>query len=674
MKPHKLSQLKKEGRLRIVIENVTPEVDAGRFPVKRVTGEFVDVEVDLFADGHESVAGDLLYRAPNRTDWQRTPLRALVNDRFTAHFQVTELGRYTYTVEAWADPFATWRSDLEKRRGAGQDLAVPLEVGARLVDAAAARREGDERAQLEGWAARLRDEASGARMGDTANDPELAALMRASPDPQTVRRYPRELEVLVERPRAAYGAWYEFFPRSCGPEGRHGTFADCGPRLEHAARMGFDIVYLPPIHPIGRTARKGPNNDPDGGEDAVGSPWAIGAAEGGHKSVHPELGTLEDFRRFVARAAELGLEVALDIAFQCAPDHPYVQSHPEWFRHRPDGSIQYAENPPKRYQDIYPLDFECDDYASLWQELYSVVEFWIQQGVTVFRVDNPHTKPFRFWEWLIHRIKRRYPETVFLSEAFTRPKVMHHLAKLGFSQSYTYFTWRNTKQELIEYFEELTQQPSREYFRPNVWPNTPDILHEFLQQGGRPAFAIRYLLAATLAANYGIYGPAFELYEHRAVKPGSEEYLDSEKYQLRHWDVDRPDSLAALIGTVNRIRRAHRVFQDDWNLRFHPVDNDMLLAYSKRAGDEVLLMVVVLDPRHTQSGWVTLPLDALGLPEHDPYIAHDLLTGARYQWHGPTNFVMLDPNTQPGHVLRLVDPRRHDYDYPSFLSSPTGTA
>ncbi len=669
MSPRKLSQLKAEGRVRAVIENVTPEIDAGRFPAKRALGQWVDVEVDVFADGHELVAGDLLYRAPDEKEWHRAALSLLVNDRFTARFQVAELGRYQYTVEGWADPFATWRADLAKRRAAEQDDTVALEIGAQLVDAAAARSEPPEKTRLTDWAARLRAEAAGERVEDAANEPELSELMRSNPASEAVRRHPRVLEVMVERPRAVFGAWYEFFPRSCGQGETHGTFADCQQRLEYVAAMGFDVVYLPPVHPIGRVARKGPNNDPQGSGHHLGSPWAIGGAEGGHKSVHPELGTLDDFRGFVARAGELGLEVALDIAFQCAPDHPYVKSHPDWFRHRPDGTIQYAENPPKRYQDIYPIDFESDDYEALWKELASVVEFWIQQGVTIFRVDNPHTKPYRFWEWLINRIKRRHPETVFLSEAFTRPKVMHHLAKLGFSQSYTYFTWRTTKQELVEYFEELTQPPGREYFRPNVWPNTPDILHEYLQQGGRPAFAIRYLLAATLAASYGIYGPAFELHENQPLHPGSEEYLNSEKYQIRAWDLNRHDSLKDLIATVNRIRHHHRVFQDDWNLTFHPVDNDALIVYSKQVPGQVLLMVVNLDPHNTHSGWLTLPLDELGLPVHDPYFAHDLLTDARYQWQGPSNFVMLDPHTQPGHVLRLVDPRGHDYEFPSFLSA-----
>ena len=662
----RLSDLKQQGHLRVVIENVTPEVDAGRHPVKRAVGQDVRIEADLFTDGHDSVAGDLLYRKVGEEDWQRTELRALVNDRFTGRFRVTELGSYEYTLEAWVDGFETWRRDLRKRRAADQDVTVALEVGARLVESAAER--VDQHAErLRHWAQKVRHDELGPAGDEAADAAELAALMRSVPAQHSVRRYPRVLGVVVERSVAVFGSWYEFFPRSCGRDGAHGTFADCMDRLEYAARLGFTVVYLPPIHPIGRVARKGPNNDPAGGDDVCGSPWAIGAAEGGHKSIHPALGNLDDFKDFLARANELGLEVALDIAFQCAPDHPYVEQHPNWFRHRPDGSIQYAENPPKRYQDIYPFDFETADHVALWKELYSVVEFWVEQGVTIFRVDNPHTKPLRFWEWLIRKMQRHHPQTVFLSEAFTRPKVMHHLAKLGFSQSYTYFTWRTSKQELTEYFTELALGPGREYLRPNVWPNTPDILHEYLQRGGRPAFAIRLLLAATLAANYGIYGPAFELLEHLPAYPGSEEYLDSEKYQLRQWDLGREDSLAELIAVVNRIRNAHAALQDDWSLAFHSVDNDSLLAFSKRHGDQVLLMVVTLDPFHAQSGWLHVPLEAFGLPQDEPYVAHDLLTDARYEWQGSRVFVMLDPHSQPGHVLRMINTRTSSYEYPSFL-------
>ena len=489
------------------------------------------------------------------------------------------------------------------------------------------------------------------------------------------RRFVQEsppLRVTVDPVRARFSSWYELFPRSCGPSAAvHGTFTDCAARLPDIARMGFDVVYLPPIHPIGRTFRKGPNNALAAGPGDVGSPWAIGGPEGGHKAIHPELGSLEDFRRLLAHAREMDLEIALDIALQCSPDHPYVHEHPEWFRHRPDGTIRYAENPPKKYQDIYPFDFETDDWQALWAELKSIFVFWIEQGVRIFRVDNPHTKPFAFWEWLIHEIKQLHPEVIFLSEAFTRPSIMHRLAKLGFSQSYTYFTWRNTKQELTDYLLELTQHESREYFRPNLWPNTPDILPEFLQYGGRPAFMARAALAATLGANYGIYGPAFELLEHQAREPGSEEYLDSEKYQLRHWDLDRPDSLAPFITRLNRIRRENPALQQDWNLRLHPVDNDLLLCYSKAAiaadgQDDLLVMVANLDPHHVQSGWIELPIETFGMSAGDSFQAHDLLSGARFLWQGARQFVRLDPQSAPIHILRLRRRLRSERDFDYF--------
>jgi starch synthase (maltosyl-transferring) len=473
---------------------------------------------------------------------------------------------------------------------------------------------------------------------------------------------------VVDRPLAGHSSWYEFFPRSCGRNAAtHGTFDDAMARLEYVARLGFDVVYLPPIHPIGRERRKGRNNTLEARADDVGSPWAIGAAEGGHKAIHPALGTLDDFRRFVERARSLNLEVALDVAFQCAPDHPYVAEHPEWFRRRPDGSVQYAENPPKKYQDIYPFNFESDDWRALWHELKSVFTFWIENGVRIFRVDNPHTKPFPFWEWAIGEIKAEHPDVILLSEAFTRPKVMHRLAKLGFSQSYTYFTWRNTKQELTEYFTELTQGPGREYFRPNCWPNTPDILPELLQYGGPPAFIARLVLAATLASNYGIYGPAYELLEHVPREPGAEEYLNSEKYELKQWALDRPDSLADLIARVNGARRDNRALQSDRGLVFIQTDNPELIAYAKVADDEpdpnVVMVVVNLDVNYVQSGWVTLDLKALGLDEQRPFQVNDLLTGGRYMWSGARNFVELDPKKLPAHILRV---RREVHDERGF--------
>ncbi len=490
------------------------------------------------------------------------------------------------------------------------------------------------------------------------------------PDRRFATEMERELVLIVDPVRARFSSWYELFPRSTSPEpGKHGTLQDCTARLPYIADMGFDVVYLPPIHPIGTNFRKGRNNSVTAEPGDVGSPWAIGAPEGGHKSVHPELGTLEDFRALVSRASELGLQVALDIAFQAAPDHPYVKDHEEWFRKRPDGTIQYAENPPKKYQDIYPFDFESTKWWEMWQELKSVFTFWIGQGVRIFRVDNPHTKAFPFWEWCITEIKREWPETLFLSEAFTRPKIMYRLAKLGFSQSYTYFPWRNRKQELTEYLTELTKTPVREFFRPNQWPNTPDILTEFLQLRTRAAFMIRLMLAATLGANYGIYGPAFELLEGRPAKPGSEEYLDSEKYQIRAWELDRPDSLRELITLVNRIRHENPALQTDWLLDFHPVDNEQLICYSKRSpdGSNLILVVVNLDPHHRQSGFVDLALRDLGIDEDRPYQANDLLTGARYMWSGPRNYVELDPNSIPAHIFRIRRRVRVESDFEYFL-------
>ncbi|HZQ60908.1 MAG TPA: maltotransferase domain-containing protein, partial [Casimicrobiaceae bacterium] len=556
----------------------------------------------------------------------------------------------------------------------GQQLHIEFLRGARLIDAAADRA-GKDAARLSDWAGRLSDEATPEQARYTlALDDTLAGAMRNYPDPETVTQCSGVFAVTVDPVRARFSSWYELFPRSTSPDPqRHGTFRDCEARLPYVASMGFDVLYLPPIHPVGSTFRKGRNNSTVAAPDDVGSPWAIGSEEGGHKAIHPQLGTIEDFRRLLDSARQLGIELALDVAFQCSPDHPYVEQHPEWFQQRPDGTIQYAENPPKKYQDIYPFYFETDEWRALWRELKSVVEFWIAEGVRIFRVDNPHTKPFDFWEWLIADIKAAYPEVIFLSEAFTRPKVMHRLAKLGFTQSYTYFSWRNTKQELIEYFTELTRSRSREYFRPNLWPNTPDILPEYLQFGGRAAFMVRLTLAATLGANYGIYGPAFELMEHTPREPGSEEYLDSEKYQRRVWDLDRPDSLKAFIARINRIRNENAALQYDWNLLFHPVDNDNLLCYSKHVATEareeveIVLCVVNLDPHHAQSGWLDLDLEALGLDPHEPFQAHDLLSTARFLWHGPRNFVLLDPSQGPAHLLRLRKRVRTERDFDYFL-------
>jgi starch synthase (maltosyl-transferring) len=655
-----------DGRSRVVIEHVRPEVDAGRFPIKRVVGETVTVEADVFADGHDRIRVVLLYRRDDEASWTEAPMVQRGNDRWRAAFTVDTAGRYRYTVTAWIDHFETWRHDLERRPDEDRDLPMVFAMGAAMVtDAAAHARDMDAR-RLGAFADALRGDAPLAEKRRLAADDENARLMQRCAARPFAVSYARELVVVADQPLARFSAWYEFFPRSCG-DADHGSFRDCEGMLAYVASMGFDVVYLPPIHPIGRTFRKGPNNRLNAGDDAHGSPWAIGGSEGGHKAVHPSLGTLEDFRRFVQRAQDHGLTVALDLAYQCSPDHPYVKEHPEWFRRRPDGSIQYAENPPKKYQDIYPFDFESDDWEGLWRELKSVVSFWIDQGVKIFRVDNPHTKSFAFWEWLIAEIKRDHPEVLFLAEAFTRPRVMHRLAKLGFTQSYTYFTWRNNKAELIDYFTELAQGPGREYFRPNLWPNTPDILNEYLQFGGRPAYMIRLALAATLGASYGIYGPAFELVEAEPREPGSEEYRDSEKYQVRRWDLDRADSLRDFVTRVNTIRRDNPALQSDWSLQFHAIENEQLLCFSKATEglDDIVLVVVNLDPHHRQSGWVELPLERFGIVPERSYQMHDLLSGARFLWHGPRNYVELDPHSSPAHIFRLRRRvhREHDFDY-----------
>ncbi len=478
-----------EGHRRVVIEGVEPLIDGGRFPIKRVVGESVTVEADVFADGHDRVETRLLFRAEAEVDWTEVPMESLGNDRWRGEFTVKEMGRYRYTIEGWISRFGTWRADLTKRLEAGQDVGVDLLIGADLIEEAASRAPASEARRLRGWAGGLRKPADAAERAGMALDEELGAIAVAYSGRGRATRYDLEAAVVVDRLRARYSTWYEVFPRSCAAEpGRHGTFRDCEEWLPYIAGMGFDVLYLPPIHPIGRSFRKGRNNSVTAEPADVGSPWAIGADEGGHTAIHPDLGTLEDFRHLIARAREAGLEIALDIAFQCSPDHPWVREHPEWFRRRPDGTIQYAENPPKKYQDIYPLDFETQAWRELWQALRDVMVYWIEQGVRILRVDNPHTKALPFWEWALNDIKAGYPDVLFLSEAFTRPRVMHRLAKLGFSQSYTYFTWRNTKAELAEYFTELTRTAAREYFRPNLWPNTPDILPEFLQVGGgRPS-------------------------------------------------------------------------------------------------------------------------------------------------------------------------------------------
>ena len=659
-----------DGRRRVIIEGVSPAVDGGRFPAKRTVGDQVAVEADIFTDGHDAIAASLLAHREGSDDWTEIPMRPLVNDRWEAAFRVAELGRYGFKVQGWVDHFETWHRDLLKRIKAESDAAVDYLIGADIVADAAKRASGADASWLRERAKVLRSGKDPKALHIHATDPMLHELVLRYPDKQFATESDREFSIVVDPVRARFSAWYELFPRSTAEKpGAHGTFADCEKRLPYIAEMGFNVVYVPPIHPIGRMFRKGRNNNPESQPGDCGSPWAIGSADGGHKEIHKELGTIDDFRRFVNKARELDLSVALDIAFQAAPDHPYVSTHENWFRKRPDGTIQYAENPPKKYQDIYPFDFESEDWSGMWEELKSVFLFWAEQGVTIFRVDNPHTKAFPFWEWVIAEIKRDYPEALFLAEAFTRPKIMYRLAKIGFSQSYTYFPWRNGKHEITAYLTELTQTPVREFFRPNQWPNTPDILTEFLQMGGRAAFMIRLLLAATLGSNYGIYGPAFELLENIPVRHGSEEYLNSEKYEIRNWDLDRVDSLRALIARVNGIRNNNLALQSDWSLKFHDTDNDQLLCYSKESEDRsnLLVTVVNLDPHHTQSGFVTLPLATLEIPEDRAYEAEDLLSGERYLWHGPRNYIELNPGHLPGHILKIHRRMKLETDFEYFL-------
>ena len=633
---------------RVVIENVQPQVDCGRFAIKRTVGEPVHVTADIHADGHDILAAALLYRRAGDAAWVEAPMAFVENDRWEGTFTVEVLGRYEYTVEGWVDRFASWRHELSKKIGAGQDVSSELLEGATLVSTVSADA-----------AKALADTGTppAARVAEALRE-ELAVLMASRQDRSRATRFDRVLEVIVERERARFSAWYEMFPRSAGPDpARSATFEEAAGMLPYVASMGFDVLYLPPIHPIGRAFRKGPNNSLDSAPDDPGSPWAIGSEEGGHTAVEPGLGTIDDFDRFVTAAERHGLEVALDVAFQASPDHPYVREHPEWFRHRPDGTIKYAENPPKKYQDIYPINFDSDDWPALWRELEQVFEFWIGHGVKIFRVDNPHTKPYRFWEWALGELKRNHPDTIFLSEAFTRPKVMRYLAKAGFSQSYSYFTWRNSKAELTEYFTELSQTDVREYMRPNLFANTPDILHAYLQRGGRPAFQARLVLAATLGASYGIYS-GFELAENVPAREGSEEYLDSEKYQIRHRNYQQAGSLAELIERINGIRRDHPALQHDWGLTFQQTDNAELLAYTKRSADarDTVMVVVNLDPFNMQHGFVQLPLAAWGVAPYQSIEVQDLLSGERYVWRGEWNYVRLDPQSRVAHVLNVVLP------------------
>jgi starch synthase (maltosyl-transferring) len=638
-----------------VIENLRPLIDGGRYPIKRVVDEDLVVEADVFKAGHDVVAAALKWRILGNSRWQETPMTHMDNDRWRGACTLYENAIYEYTVEAWTDTFRGWRDEFAKKFEAGVSaLTSEALEGAVLLEAAA------QRAYDYNDAARLLELSQRIAAGDRAeinaiaHSGELEVLMATYPDRSGATQYSPPPRVIVDHTIARTASWYEFFTRSAEGRGDRGsTLRDCLPRIDDAQAMGFDVIYFPPIHPIGSTNRKGRNNSTTCLPQDPGVPYAIGSDAGGHKDIDPALGTLDDFDWLQAEVRNRGMEIALDFAINCSPDHPYVREHPEWFYQRPDGSIKYAENPPKKYEDIYPLNFRCENWAALWEEMKSIILFWADHGVRIFRVDNPHTKPLPFWEYLIAEVRAKYPDVLFLAEAFTKPKMMKALAKAGFTQSYTYFTWRDSKQELIEYFTELTQTDMREYFRGNLWPNTPDILPFGLQEGGRPAFMIRAVLAATLSSLYGIYS-GFELCENQAL-PGREEYADSEKYQWKERDWNAPGNIKDWITRLNKIRKENRAFQFYDNLRFYQADNDAILFYAKMtaARDNIILVVVNLDPHRKQSSYIDVPIDQFGSMDGDVYQVHDLISDARYAWHGRRNYVELDPEIQPAHIFRI---------------------
>src|ERR1044071_4361614 len=637
----------------VVIENLQPLLDGGRYPIKRIVGEDLVVEADIFKDGHDVVAAILKWRVLGKRAWRETPMNFVDNDRWRGICTLYDEDIHEYTVEAWTDAFRSWQAEFAKKFEAGiSDLRSEALEGAALVEAAARRaRDRADRKRLLEFSQQISTGAN-SEVRAIAQSGELAVLMATYPDRAAATQYDPPLRVVVDRPIALIAAWYEFFPRSAEGRGDRGSrFRDCLPRGDDARAMGFDVLYFPPIHPIGHTNRKGRNNSTTYEPGEPGVPWAIGSEAGGHKAVEPSLGTLEDFDWLEKEVRKRGMEIALDFAINCSPDHPYVKEHPDWFYKRPDGTIKYAENPPKKYEDIYPVNFRCENWRELWAEMRSVVLFWAERGVRVFRVDNPHTKAVAFWEYLIEGVRNEYPDAIFLAEAFTRPKMMKALARAGFNQSYTYFTWRNSKQELIDYFTELTRTEMSDYFRPNLWPNTPDILPFVLQDGGRPAFMIRVLMAATLSPLYGIYS-GYELCENKAL-PGREEYFDSEKYQFKERDWNAPGNIKDWITRINQIRKQNRALQMYTNLRFYHADNDAILFYGKMtpARDNIILVMVNVDPFRKQNSFVHVPIEEFGQMGSDEYQLHDLLSDARYVWRGRQNYVELDPETQPAHIF-----------------------
>lgn len=650
----------------IVIEGVEPELDGGRWPVKREVGDRMEVSADIFKEGHDVLASVLRYRPVTDEHWHETPMVPLDNDRWVGHFDLSRNTRYRYCIGAFVNLFESWRIEVTKKHEAGERIDSELLEGRTLVEETARRTAGRDQERFLEWLNRWAAADSAALQLEVALNADLKELVEQHQERHAWTVYDHELEVVVDRERARYGAWYELFPRSQGrTPGRSATFRECEARLPAIQAMGFDVLYLTPIHPIGRTNRKGKNNALTPTPDEPGSPYAIGNEHGGHDAVEPSLGTLEDFDRFQEAVRAQGMEIAMDFAINCSPDHPYVKAHPEWFAHRPDGTIKYAENPPKKYQDIYNLNFYCKEWRALWEEMRRVILFWVGHGVHIFRVDNPHTKPVGFWAWLIREVQDRHPEVLFLSEAFTRPKMMKVLAKAGFSQSYTYFTWRNFKQELTDYLKELAHSDMKEYFRPNFFTNTPDILPEILQHGGRPAFKFRLVLAATLSPSYGIYS-GYELCEHRAL-PGKEEYLDSEKYEFKVWDWDRPGNIVDYVTMLNRIRRDNPALHELENLEFFEADNEHVLFYGKRTADgrNALLVAVNLNPFQTQQAELHIPIAALGIAADEIYQLHNLMTDQRDLVKGSRYSIRLDPQVEPAalYAVRRWTHREQEFDY-----------
>lgn len=644
------------GQSRVIIENVYPELDGGKFYIKRVVGEYVHVEADIFADGHDVVAAILKYRFRSAKKWQQVALKPIGNDRWEGGFIVQQQGLYDYAIEAWVDHALTWQHGAIRKIDDRQHITSELLEGIQYIDKILPMCTEEEQGLLNYLKQLFTDETRYHEAVLHVKSENLHQIFLNYPTRDFSVAYP-SLQVYVDRHKALFSTWYEFFPRSASQEpGKHGTFKDCIRLLPRVAAMGFDVLYFPPVHPIGEVNRKGKNNATTAQPNDVGSPWGIGSAKGGHKDIHPELGTMQDFEELIAQAKLKGIEIAMDLALQCAPDHPYVAKHPQWFKWRPDGTVQYAENPPKKYQDILPIYFESPDWQNLWNELLHVVLHWVKKGITIFRVDNPHTKPFRFWQWLIEEVKKKYPDVLFLAEAFTAPKVMHQLAKAGFTQSYTYYTWRIHKQEIIEYLTELTQTTSKEYFRPNFWPNTPDINPYMMQTGNETVFMTRLFMAATLSSSYGIYGPVFEFMQHEAI-PGKEEYFYSEKYELKHWDWEHTNRLTYLITLLNKLRRENFALQNFKNIRFCPIENNHLLAYYKTTPDHhnQLLMVVNLDPFHRQWGMVRLPFELMGVQPGEKLTMKDLISGNSYIWDKEYNYVELSPEL-PFHLFKIQRP------------------